>query len=346
MTGKFRYYLIEYFNGDIIITDDDFIQEYDRHIMERFEFENGEVLENVNVEYLIKGTPKYNKSSNICNIIVFCHGYDENCYSLSDYSQFIYEGAPFDLNKYLVVSITSLGFPGSCSPSQTGLKQNFPKYNFNDKVNFKRQFVEEKFGNVGLLGVVGIGMGGYEVYTWACEYPDDMNFIIVINSSYKTAGYRYVMVKGIKSVIEDNPNFHSGTYDETVTITMISVYKILFSFYFSQKILQEMSNDEIDVYMDHFVDKSFNMDIYDFKYQNDSLLYFNLEDKLTNIKSKALIISSKDDLYFAAKYDSIPLKKFIDNCQLEIVDFMRNKYDECDFTRVIEICNSFLEDFK
>ena len=39
MTGKFRYYLIEYFNGDIIITDDDFIQEYDRHIMERFEFE-------------------------------------------------------------------------------------------------------------------------------------------------------------------------------------------------------------------------------------------------------------------------------------------------------------------
>ena len=337
---------IIFFNGDIIITSNDFIHEYDKHVIERFEFENGEVLENVNVEYLIKGTPKYDQSGNICNMVVFFHGYDGNCYSLSDYSQFISKDGPFDTDDYLILSITSLGFPGSCCPSETELKQNFPQYNFKDKVNFKRQFIEEKFGNCNMLGAVGIGMGGYEVYTWACEYPDDMKFIIIVNSSYKSAGYRYVMVKGIKGVIENNPNFESGNYDESVTKTMISVYEILFSFYFSHKILQEMSNDEIDVYMDQFVEKSFNMDIYDFKYQNDALLDFNLEDKLKNIKANALIISSKEDLYFSAKYDSIPLKKYIENCQLEMVDFKRNKYDESDYTKVIDIYNSFLKDFK
>ena len=107
-----------------------------------------------------------------------------------------------------------------------------------------------------------------------------------------------------------------------------------------------MSNDEIDVHMDQFVDKSFNIDIYDFKYQNDALLDFNLEDKLINIKANALIIYSREDLYFSAKYDSIPLKKYIENCQLELVNFKKNKYDESDFTKVIDIFNSFLEDFK
>ena len=120
---------IIFFNGDIIITSNDFIHEYDKHVIERFEFENGEVLENVNVEYLIKGTPKYDQSGNICNMVVFFHGYDGNCYSLSDYSQFISKDSPFDTDDFLILSITSLGFPGSCCPSETELKQNFPQYN-------------------------------------------------------------------------------------------------------------------------------------------------------------------------------------------------------------------------
>ena len=139
------------------------------------------------MEYLIRGMPKYDDEGKITNIIVFCHGYEGNYSTLNEYSLFTSEGMPFDFNEYLLISIASLGFPDSCSPSSTGLKQRFPEYDFKDKVNFKKQFIKEKLGNNHVFGVAGVGMGGYEVYMWACEYPDDMEFIIVGNSSYKTA---------------------------------------------------------------------------------------------------------------------------------------------------------------
>ena len=44
------------------------------------------------------------------------------------------------------------------------------------------QFIKEKLSAENVLGVFGVGMGGYEVYTWACEYPNDMKFIIAGNS--------------------------------------------------------------------------------------------------------------------------------------------------------------------
>ena len=53
-----------------------------------FEFENGETLENVEVEYLIKGTPKFDDCENITNLVVFCHGYEGNCLSLNELHSF------------------------------------------------------------------------------------------------------------------------------------------------------------------------------------------------------------------------------------------------------------------
>lgn len=314
--------------------------------MAKFEFENGETLENVEVEYLIKGKPKYDESGNITNLLIFCHGYEGNCLSLNEFSQFTDEGMPLDYSNFLIMSIASLGFPGSCCPSSSGLYHDFPQYTFKDKVNFKKQFIKEKLSAENVLGVFGVGMGGYEVYTWACEYPNDMKFIIAGNSSYKTAGYRYVVVKGIKSVIESNPNFASGSYDESLSNTMIAVYKLIFSTYFSQKLFQKMSNDEIDVYMDSFVEKSFSIDVYDLKFQYDALLGFDLTDQLHNIKAKTLVVSPKEDLYFSSDFDVFPLKEFIDDCQIELIDFKRNKYDEMDFSNAMEIFYSFMENFK
>lgn len=57
-----------------------------------------------------------------------------------------------------------------------------------DRVNFKRQFLKERFGIDHVFGIISRGVGGYEAYTWACEYPDEMDFIMVAGSSYKQMG--------------------------------------------------------------------------------------------------------------------------------------------------------------
>ena len=42
--------------------------------MDSFEFENGEVLNGVQVEYMTFGTPAYDENGIIKNAVLYCHG--------------------------------------------------------------------------------------------------------------------------------------------------------------------------------------------------------------------------------------------------------------------------------
>lgn len=315
---------------------------YGMYTMDEFEFENGEVLKEAVVEYVISGTPKYDDDGNVSNVVVYCHSYAGSCYSVNDVYRLTSENAPFDRNNYLIISITSLGFPESCSPSTTGLKYNFPKYSALDCVNFKKQFLKEYLGIEKFFGVTGRGIGGYEVYCWACEYPDDMKFIMVCDSSFKTNGYRYTFSKAIDGLIESSEGFYSDTYCVSLSQTVVSVYRLIYSNYFSKKILQEMSNDEIDVLMDDFVEEGLFNDIYDLKLRNDYILGYNLEDKLKNIKVPTLVFAHNDDVYYSYKYDCVPLGELIDDVEIVLYDMHKNS-DGSEHQKLIEDALEFIK---
>ena len=246
--------------------------DYDKFIIDEFEFESGDILNDVDVEYLAKGTPKYDDDGNMTNAIVYCHSFNENYSSLDNLYRIIGEGKIFDYDSYYFIFATSLGFPNSCSPSVTNLKHNFPKYTIKDRVNFKRQFLKERFNIERVHGIMGRGLGGYEVYTWACEYPDEMDFIMISGSSYKTNGYRYVISKCMDSILDLSDDFYSDVYTDSLSRMMVSINRLLYSNYFSKRMFQKMSNDEIDVLMDDFVDEGLFVDVYDFKFRNDASL--------------------------------------------------------------------------
>ena len=329
--------------GILFLNDEKFIYEYDKFNLNNFKFQNGEILEDVTVEFILKGTPKYDDGGNIINAIIYCPNYDRNCFSINDYPQLTDPGTPFDLNKFFIISITSLGVPDSSCPSTTGLKYNFPKYDFLDKVNCKKQFLKEKLNIEKVQAVVGRGMGGYEVYTWACEYPDDMDFIIVANSSFKTNGYRYVIAKGIESIIDSSKDFYSDIYDESLTKTMITINKILYSQYFSKRIFQEMTNNEIDVLMDEFVEQGLFIDIYDYNLQNEAIIHYDIEDKLSNVKAKTLVLSPYDDLYFTPEFDTVPLKNLVDDCEIVVLSTCEDRSRQIYFKELISALNSFFK---
>lgn len=303
-----------------MVRNEEYFIGYDKFTLDSFEFESGEVLENVEVEYLAKGTPKFDDEGNITNAVIYCHAFNRSYSSLNELYKITAKDKPLDFEKYYFISITSLGFPGSCSPSTTELKQQFPKYNIKDRVNFKRQFLKEKFNITKVHGILGRGLGGYEVYTWACEYPDEMDFIIVSGSSYKTNGYRYVISKCIESIIDSSDDFYSEVYSESLSMMMVSINKLLYSTYFSKRIFQKMTNDEIDVLMDDFVDDGLFIDIYDFKLRNDAILEYNVEDKLKNIKAKALIVSADNDMYYTPEFDVWPVEDLIENAKIIVVE--------------------------
>ena len=59
-----------------------------------------------------------------------------------------------------------------------------------------------------------MGFGGYEAYTWACEYPDEMEFLIIGYSSFKTNGYRYITSKAINNIIESSDAYLDTLYSD------------------------------------------------------------------------------------------------------------------------------------
>lgn len=314
--------------------------------MDSFEFESGSVLENVDVEYMAKGTPKFDDEGNMTNVILYCHRFNGSYSSLDDIFRLTAKGKPFDFEKYYFISITSLGFPNSCCPSTTDLKHNFPKYTIKDRVNFKRQFLKERFNIENLHGIISRGVGGYEAYTWACDYPDELDFIICSSTAFKTNGYRYVVSKCMESIIESSDDFYSDIYSDSLSRMMVSINKLLYSNYFSKQVFHNMTNDEIDVLMDDFVDDGLFVDIYDFKLRNDAVLEYDVEDKLKNIKAKALIISSKNDMYYSPKFDVMPIEELIENSKIILLEPSADYTAYEDYPLIEDELNNFLDNIK
>lgn len=317
--------------------------DYGNYIMDSFEFESGRVLKNVNVEYETRGVPEYDENGNIANAVIYCPTLKGGHSILAQHHDIIYN---LDKDAYFVIKITSLGAPNSCSPSSTELKYYFPEYTIKDRVNFKRQFLAEKFNITEIFGIIGEGTGGFEVYTWACEYPDEMEFIIVLNSTYKTYGCRYMQIKVAEAIIDSCDDFYNPQYNVSLSKLIVSIARLMFLSYYSEKTFERLSNDEIDVLMEDYVDESLFMDIYDFKSRNDCLLKYDVSDKLYNIKAKSLILGINDFLSFNTKKDIFPLKDMIKDSKIVTFQDKGDIYEPADYSDLgLEIV-SFLKQFK
>ena len=319
---------------------------YHKYELSEFELESGEVLYDVQVEYSLSGTPKYDEDGNITNLIVPFHKFNGNYASIVNIYELTQDGGPFDKNEYCFISMTAFGFPESCSPSTTRLKHKFPKYTIKDKVNFKRQFLKERFNIEHVHGLIGQGLGGYDVYTWASEYPDEMDFIVTMNTSYMHGGYRYVVSKVMDSIIDSSDDFYNDVYSDSLSRILVSIIKLVYSNFFSKKIFHNMSNDEIDVLMEDFVDQGLFLDVYDLKACNDAILDYDLEDTLGNIKAKTLIFSYVDNLYFAPDFDAIPLEKLIDGSKVVLIKSPADATGYDSYGDLTDDLNEFLEQFK
>ena len=288
--------------------------------MDSFQFENGDVLEDVQVEYMTFGTPIYDEDNNIKNAVIYCHGSLGRYSSMKKIAPLVGKGDAFDESKYFFICLTALGSPNSCSPSTTGLKNKFPKYTILDVVNFQKQFLAEKFNISHVLGMIGNSMGGFVALTSAINYPDYADFIITGVSSYKVAGHDFILSKFVDEIITSDPDYAKGelTYSLIRTLRLANLAE--FNFGLSKEALREMSNDELASEFENFGNEMLEVDIYDLKYCNESCMYFNVEDDLDKVKSKVLIISCTKDPHFPTDLDGIPMNNMIKDSQLIVMD--------------------------
>ena len=288
--------------------------------MDSFEFENGEVLRDVKVEYMTFGTPKYDENGILNNIILYAHGSLGNYASMKKIFPLSFQNDPFDKDKYFFISISALGSPGSCSPSTTAMKSKFPKYSVADVANFQKQFLAEKFNVNHVLGIIGNSMGGFVALTQAINFPDFSDFVICGVSSFKVAGHDFILSKFVDEIITSDPDYAKGELSYSLIRTLRIACLAEFNFGLSKEALRDMSNIELSAEFENFGNESIETDIYDLKYCNEACMNFDVEDDLHKIKSRVLIIGCKQDPHFPPELDSIPMSKMIKDSQLIVMD--------------------------
>ena len=94
-------------------------------------------------------------------------------------------GKLVDSSKFFVVIVDALGNGVSSSPSNSRLQPggDFPRITIGDMVESQHQLVTRMFHLTHLKAVLGISMGGMQVFQWLTDHPDFMdNGISIVGS--------------------------------------------------------------------------------------------------------------------------------------------------------------------
>ena len=313
--------------------------------MDSFEFENGDVLDDVVVEFMTFGTPKHDENDNIVNAIVYNGGSLSNYSSIKKIAPLVGPNGPFDEDKYFFICLTPLGSSGSCSPSTTGLKNRFPKYTMRDVANFQRHFLAEKFNINHVLGIIGNSMGGFVALTQAIYNPEFLDFIICGVTSYKVAGHDFILSKFVDEIITSDPDYAKGEMTYSLIRTLRIANLAEFNFGLSKEALREMSNAELTSEFENFGNEMIEIDIYDLKYCNECSMNFDVENELDRIEAKALIVACYQDPHFPPELDAIPMSEMIRNSQLIIMDSKLGHLCFNELDTISDELNEFMEEF-
>jgi homoserine O-acetyltransferase len=218
-------------------------------------------------------------------------------------------------------------------------------------VNFQKQFIEEKFGITHVKGLIGNSMGGFEVLTWGCVYPDSVDFIISLVSSFKVGGHNYALSKIMNNILISDPDYNDGAYDLPLSDSLKRSLKLSSDAMYCYGLSREeyrnnMSNEEIELAMAEFAEESLEEDPNDLIYMNNSSLDYDLTDQLENITAKVLIIAINQDQYFPPNLDAIPMSKMIKDNKLLIFDSCMGHVGSNELFKVKEDLEEFIKEFR
>ena len=318
--------------------------------LNEFKFKNGEILRDAKVEYITFGTPNYDDNGIISNAVIYFHGSSGSCYSVKRICEDIGVGELFDTDRWFFISVSALGCPNSASPSVSGLMNKFPEYDVEDMVNFQKQFIEERFGITHVKGLIGNSMGGFEVLTWGCVYPDSVDFIISLVSSFKVGGHNYALSRIMNNILETDPDYNGGAYDLPLSESLKRSLKLSSDAMYCYGLSREeyrnnMTNEEIMEAMAEFAEESLEEDPNDIIYMNRSSLEYDLTDQLSDITAKVLIIAINQDQYFPPNLDAIPMSKMIKGSKLIIYDSCMGHVGSSELYKIKDDLEEFLSEF-
>ena len=123
-------------------------------------------------------------------------------------------GKLIDSSRYFVVAIDALSNGVSSSPSNSRLqpRMRFPKFTLRDTVESQHQLLTKVLRIERVKAILGISMGGMQVFQWVVSYPDFMEKAMPIVGSPRLAPYDLVHWQAQIEALMRDRDWKGGNY--------------------------------------------------------------------------------------------------------------------------------------
>jgi len=268
-------------------------------VLEQFEFENGQQLDELELRYLTAGTPERGENGTITNAVLLLHTTTSSAdvwFLESLAGELFGAGQPLDLERFFVVVPDMIGFGGSSKPSD-GLRASFPNYRYVDQVRAVHRLLTEVLGITHLRLIVGISMGGMLTWMWAGMYPGFMDAAVPISCQPgPMSGRNWIQRRISIEAIRNDPEWKDGDYE---TNPSRYVFTAPSSALYTRSVIrlqeQAPTRRQADELYEQLVERARKGDANDRLYQVESSMDYDPSPGLGKIRVPVLAINFEDD---------------------------------------------------
>jgi homoserine O-acetyltransferase len=269
------------------------------HMVDEFEFSNGERLKELRLHYKTLGCLRRDSTGRALNAVLIMHGTGGSSEQfLKDIfaGQLFNPGQPLDAQKYYVVLRDGVGHGQSSKPSD-GLRARFPKYGYIDMVRADYELLNQGLGVNHLRLVMGTSMGGMQSWLWGGMYPDFVDAVMPLAST-QISGRNRMSRKMIIDAIQTDPCYENGEYTEQPVHGLTSALYTLTWMKSVPLLWQKLAPDQqsADEFLDRMIQNDLrHTDANDLLYQVASSMDYDPRPLLTQITAPLVAINSADD---------------------------------------------------